>query len=386
MLKEATRPAWILNEFDKPLVTASYFGFTPISHPKITDTDLEAVRHCAEHPHYDAVEKAALIRHYLEHDFAALPHPLALAYRLGGSRRKLPSPGGYSLHFIGSPSGIAEASLIRAALSMLSEEGHKNLRVDINCIGDKDSIATYERELNNHAKKFAGDLSPELRQSLKDDIWNLFRHEEEEAIQLRTTAPASISFLSAQSRIQFKEVLEYLEALSINFRLAPEIVGEKNHSSHSIFVIKCFDNENEQVLAAGYRYSRLGRRMGMRKEVPMAGVTIFSNPTNNAEKKIYKQLPKPKFYMIQLGREAKMKTLSLIEVLRSHRIPVHHFIGKDKLTAQLMGAEELKVSYLIIIGHKEALDGTATIRNVSTRAQDTIPLEMLPQYLKNITL
>lgn len=386
MLKEAIRPAWILNEFDKPLVTASYFGFTPISHPKITDTDLEATRHCAEHPHYDAVEKAALIRHYLEHDFAALPHPLALAYRLGGGRRKLPGPGGYSLHFIGSPSGIAEASLIRAALSMLSEEGHKNLRVDINCIGDKDSIATYERELNNHAKKFAGDLSPELRQSLKDDIWNLFRHEEEEAIQLRTTAPASISFLSAQSRIQFKEVLEYLEALDINFRLAPEIVGEKNHSSHSIFVIKGFDNENERVLAAGYRYSRLGRRMGMRKEVPMAGVTIFSNPTNNAGKKIYKQLPKPKFYMIQLGREAKMKTLSLIEVLRSHRIPVHHFIGKDKLTAQLMGAEELKVSYLIIIGHKEALDGTATIRNVSTRAQDTIPLEMLPQYLKNIRL
>ena len=118
----------------------------------------------------------------------------------------------------------------------------------------------------------------------------------------------------------------------------------------------------------------------------MAGVNIFTLPGREHEKKVYKQLPRPKFYLVQLGREAKIKTLSLIEMLRSHRIPVHHFLGKDKLTVQLSNAENLHVSYLIIIGQKEALDGTATVRNVATRAQDTIPLEFLPQYLKHIRL
>ena len=117
----------------------------------------------------------------------------------------------------------------------------------------------------------------------------------------------------------------------------------------------------------------------------MAGVSIFLTKENDG-KKLYKELPKPKFYLVQLGREAKIKTLGLIERLREHRIPVHHFIGKDKLTAQLEGAEALKVNYLIIIGHKEALDGTATIRNMTTRAQDTIPLSELPEYLKKIKL
>ena len=117
----------------------------------------------------------------------------------------------------------------------------------------------------------------------------------------------------------------------------------------------------------------------------MAGVTIFS-AVKNAAKKVYKQLPKPKFYLVQLGREAKMRTLSLIESLRANRIPVHHFLGKDKLAVQLANAEALNVSHLIIIGHKEALDGTATIRNIETRAQDTILLELLPEYLKKISL
>ena len=81
-----------------------------------------------------------------------------------------------------------------------------------------------------------------------------------------------------------------------------------------------------------------------------------------------------------------MKTLNIIEMLRAHRIPVYHFLGKDKIAVQLGNAENLRVPYLIIIGHKEALDDTATIRNMTTRAQDTIPVNSLPEYLKNILL
>ncbi|MEK7175851.1 MAG: His/Gly/Thr/Pro-type tRNA ligase C-terminal domain-containing protein [Patescibacteria group bacterium] len=383
MEKVQTRPKWALNEFDKSIITATYFGFMPIASPRISEEDIELTRFCGEHPHYDAAEKAAVVRYYLEQNLASLPHPLALVYK----RKK---PPGYSLHFIGAPSGIAEATLIRAALSMLGEVGYEHLRVDINCVGDRDSMGVYERELGNFVKKFGTNLSERVKQELKEDIFNLFRLEEEEAIQLRSMAPSSVSFLSTQSRLYFKEVLEYLEALDIEFRLASELVGEKNHASHTIFAIKSTgqnaESVGEETLAVGYRYSRLGRRLGLRKEVPMAGINIFTPIGRSFEKKIYKQLPRPKFYLVQLGREAKIKTLSLIELLRLNRIPVHHFLGKDKLTVQLSNAENLRVSYLIIIGQKEALDGTATVRNVATRAQDTIPLGELPQYLKHIAL
>lgn len=387
MQKLESKPKWSLNEFDKSLITATYFGFMPVTAPRVSQEDIALTEYCGEYPYYDAAEKAAVIRHYLEQNLASLPHPLAIAYKKAPARKRA---GGYALHFIGSPSGIAEATLIRAALSILSEEGYKNLRVDINCIGDKESIGVYEKELGNFVKKFGAGLSETLKASIKEDVFNLFRHEEEEIVQLRSIAPSSITFLSAQSRLYFKEVLEYLEALNIDFRLSSELIGEKNHASHTIFAIKSIgataEELGEATLAVGYRYSRLGRRLGLRKEIPMAGVNIFSMPGTNQEKKVYKQLPRPKFYLVQLGREAKIKTLSLIELLRSHHIPVHHFLGKDKLTVQLSNAENLRVSYLIIIGQKEALDGTATVRNVTTRAQDTISLSELPQYLKHIAL
>ena len=372
-----------LKEFDRAIMVGTYFGFMPVMAPKITQSDIDLSRSCMDHPHYDAVEKVALIRTYLERNLASLPHPLALAYKKPVSRKKY---GSHALHFIGSPSGIAEAALIRATLSILSEEGHKNLRVDINCVGDKESINSYERELTNYVRRSGVNLSDELKQSVKENIFNLFRTESPEAQSLREMAPSSITFLSAPSRLYFKEVLEYIEALGIEFRLTPELVGDKNHTSHTIFAIKDVDAQNGEALAVGYRYSRLARLFGLRKEIPMAGVNIFSNSTKDTSGKIYKELPKPKFYLVQLGQEAKIKTLSLIELLRTHHIPVHHFIGKDKLASQLTNAENLRVSHLIIIGQKEALDSTATVRNMSTRAQDTISMLDLPQFLKNIKI
>jgi histidyl-tRNA synthetase len=49
-------------------------------------------------------------------------------------------------------------------------------------------------------------------------------------------------------------------------------------------------------------------------------------------------------------------------------------------------AAALSVDYLLILGQKEAIDNTVTIRNVSSHAQDTIPLARLTDYLKHITL
>lgn len=383
MLKTGDKPAWQLESLDKPIVTATYFGFTPIVAPKITEKDLELISHCKEHAQYDAAEKAAFIRTYFEDGLTSLPHPLSVIYRKPAWKKK---PAGYHLHFVGSSSGIAEASLIRAALSMLSELGHKNLQVSLNCIGDRESLNTYERELINFIKKFGGNLSEEIRATLKEDIFNLFQMEQEEIVQLRASAPSSISFLTSQSRQHFKEVLEFVEALNVEFSLTPELVGEKNHSSHTVFSIKNLNADGlaSSPLATGYRYSRLVRRFGVKKEIPMAGVTIFLD-SNPVETRVYKK-PNPKFYLVQLGRDAKIRTLGLIENLRREKIPVHHFLGKDKLTAQLSTAESLRVAYLIIIGQKEALDGTATVRNILTRAQDTIVLSQLPAYLKSIKL
>ncbi|MES2214238.1 MAG: His/Gly/Thr/Pro-type tRNA ligase C-terminal domain-containing protein [Patescibacteria group bacterium] len=382
MTKLTKKPGYLSSDYDRPIYLAAHFGFTPINCPKIKDIDLKLTEDCKVEVEgvkpgrvHDAAEKAAFLRMYLENEFSSLPHPLSVIYKKPQSRSH-----DYCLHVLGFPSAVAEAILIRTGLTILMEEGHKRLIVEVNSVGDKDSITAYERELHSYVKKVSTDIPPEHKKKIKEDVFELLKLALPEEIKDRL--PASIASLTSGSRAHFKEMLECLESLGVEFKLDCTLVGNKEYTSHTIFAIR--DAESEMVLAEGARYSRLTKRVGFKKELPSASMTIFAHAKKDGPAKIYKELPKPRFYLIHLGHEAKLKSLPLIELLRTHRIPVYHFLGKDKITAQLAASESLRVPYLLIVGHKEALDHTVTVRNVSTRAQDTVPMADLPDYLKHL--
>ena len=54
-------------------------------------------------------------------------------------------------------------------------------------------------------------------------------------------------------------------------------------------------------------------------------------------------LKKPKIYFIQLGPEAKLKSLNIIEILRKAHIPIAQSLSKDSLGSQLAIAEKLAI-------------------------------------------
>ena len=57
-------------------------------------------------------------------------------------------------------------------------------------------------------------------------------------------------------------------------------------------------------------------------------------------------IKKPKIYFIQLGFEAKLKSLNVIDVLRKAKIPIAQSLSKDSLGSQLAVAEKLNVPLL----------------------------------------
>jgi histidyl-tRNA synthetase len=139
------------------------------------------------------------------------------------------------------------------------------------------------------------------------------------------------------------------------------------------------------ALAAGGRYDGLANSLGSKKDVPSVGASIGVDRVLSCKEYQFltpKILKKPKVYFIQLGYEAKLKSLSVIEILRKTKVATAHALNKDKLSAQLGMAEKLKIPYAIILGQKEALDGTVIVRNMGTRSQDTVKIEQLPEYIK----
>ena len=298
-------------------------------------------------------------------------------------------PGGkyFGLEILGCAKAISEATIIQAALAILREQGFNDLYVNINSLGDRESTSHFFRELGSFCRKHWDVLLVDCRQAIKRDVGEFFHCRGEKHAALIEGAPKSVAFLSELAKNHFKEVLEYLEALDIPYRISNSLVDVHQLVTHTIFEIRDLKTEadNDSVLAFGFRYNAVARKIGMKKEIPAIGVAVAVKKT--ASKKLLAgkaKKPKPKVFFAQIGVEAKLKSLKIIEMLRQARVDICQALSKDKMSSQIAVAENLKVPYLVIMGQKETLENAVIVRNMANRSQTVVPIPKLADYLKHL--
>lgn len=346
---------------------------------------------------------APVMRAYMEHGMHTWPQPVMFYYFEPMFRHENPQQGRFREHnqfgleMIGTKKSIADAVIIRTMVDILEEVGFSNLVIEINSIGDSESRPAFIRALTAYYKKQAKNLCPHCKDRLKKNPLRLLDCKDERCVALKEHAPDPLSYLSADSKKHFKEVLEYLGSMDIPFRINNSLVRGLDYYTHTVFEVISEPEDTEETeggdkpksltIAGGGRYDNLSKHLGSKKSIPGVGGSIgverlLALPNlNSVTPRIIK---KPKVYFIQLGFEAKLKSLTIIEMLRKARIPIAQSLSKDSLSAQLSAAEKAQVKYAIIFGQKEAMEGNVIVRNMETRSQDPVPLNELPEYLKKI--
>lgn len=401
--------------FEKAQEVAVYYGFKPIETPIL---EREEVFTLAHGEGTDIIDKemytfrskggdrlamrpeftASVMRAYLEHGMQNLPQPVML-YSYGPVyRHENPQKGRlrqfrqFNLEILGSQKSIADALIIRTLTTILEEFGLKDLVVDINSMGDKETRPAFIKELTNYYKKHLDSLCKDCHERLKTNPLRLLDCKQEQCQPFKENAPSSLSFLSSDARSHFKEVLQYLEEMGIQYRINNSLVRGLDYYSRTVFeVIKVDVDENgkekEITVTGGGRYDYLGKMMGAKKDIPSVGTGIgIERIMMFPECKLLapRIMKPPKVYFIQLGFEAKLKSLCIMEVLRKSRIPVHQSITKDSLSVQLGIAEKMEIPYCIIFGQKEAMDNTVIVRDMKTHSQDTVKIDALSDYIKHL--
>lgn len=378
---------------DNAFVISQYYGFEGLDLSQIEKEDHEKGQKMKslkdfEHSHLPQVEEAiALLRHSNSDEQKKRQMPI-LFYSKGNiknphnKKQKRKTGESVSLHIIGTPKSIAEAILIKTAYTILKEEGFKNLSVEINNIGDKETLTQYNKHATNFFRSKLADLNTDCKELLKFGGHALVTCNIKGVQHLLKEAPAPIEFLNEEHRNHLKEVIEYLESQHIPFEINKFILGDPHYSSHTVFTI--LDEKSGKILATGTRYDDLSKKAIVRKGIPAVSVSIKLPKL--------KQVPaskQPKFddcdvYFIQLGYGAKLKSLEVVEMLRKAGIPVHQSIGRDKMSTQTQFAHKKDVKYILLMGQKEALENSICVRHLETNSQKTIPLANLVDYLNNL--
>ena len=381
---------------EKAAKVAEHYGFSLLPKIQVTRHDMFVARQLKspadQHGPFSKIntdELSAVLRAFTEKRLSGFQQPPMLYYESNLPRENEHSTGAIreiTLDILGSSKSIAEAALIHTAHKILTEEYGEEMVVEINSLGDRDSASRFNRELHNYYKKFASELTPAMKNMLKNDPSLLISAEGAKAKELAVNAPQSISCLSEPSRTQFKEVLEFIETLDIPYRINPALIANRNVYCETVFVIRRATTADEEPCAIGFRYNPVSRKIGLKKEIPAARVVLYlpKMKIGGVKKNPVRKTKKPMFYFIHIGFEAKLKSLYTLEVLRRTNTPVLYSLTKDKLTNQLIYAEQCQVPYILLMGQKESIEHTVLVRSTCDCAQESVPLDELATYLKKL--
>jgi histidyl-tRNA synthetase len=311
----------------------------------------------------------------------AQPQPV-MFYQYGPSfRHDNPQKGRYrefyqfDLDSLGSEKSILDALVIKTMLTIISEAGAPSLSIDINSIGCKDCRGGYIRELTSYYKKNLNNLPALDRERLKTNPLRILDSKEEKTIEINAGAPDCVSFLCPACKKHFKEVLEYLEEMEVPYTINKNLVRGLSYYCRTVFEVIVDQGDGTiTTIAGGGRYDYLGKQLGSKKDIPGIGAALG----------VDRIMKKPKVYFIQLGIEAKLKSLNIIEILRKAHVPMMQALSKDSLGAQLGMAEKSGAPYTIIFGQKEAIDQTVIVRNMETRSQENVKQSKLGEYMKGM--
>lgn len=370
--------------------TAEHFGFRSVdSLAKLVDLNEEhvPVAHTAsaQERRNDALHGVLSngLNTYCTHKLYALNKPVFFYTLEAIPRSKEPA---LTLHVFNVPSSIAEAVLIQTSQAIVRDLGHHQYCIRVNSIGDQESSTRYIREVTNYLRKRIDHLPETARELMKDHVLTALNHLVEKQHELVLRSPKSLEYLSDSSRKHFRELIEYLDTTETAYEIDPTLLGHHECYSDALFALELRDTDDQPLeraplLVQGGRYSEFVLQH-TKQAVAAAGAAIVLREKKMPARSPRSQHKTPSVALIQLGFAPKIRSLLLIEELRSAGIAVDQNLASDSLSEQLRAAEAAGFRFVIIIGQKEFVEQTAILRNLDDRTQETLPINALITKLR----
>ena len=379
MIERAMNPDEVIR---RAHAVGAYYGFTPLS---VLTARKRGASSRAPYPEGLALdtldETAREVTGFLKQvrDAGYVPtlqNPLFAWHTNAAAGRLAPREIVLQFHALGTERPIADAVLIRAIRALVGDIGKMEPELRVNSMGDKETRGRYARELSQFFKKNNETLPAECAECAKHDLFKAANM----LVESKTVEhmPSPTDHLSEGSRKHFESLLEYLEATETPYELAPDLL-----SHGGAWTETCFRIRAGTVEAWGSRYGDLAR-LFFKDYTPSVGAVIRLVRAKRVVIPAIKERARPRFIFVHIGEEAKHESMKIADELRRSNVSLTQAIGIESLTEQMRLAEIANPPYLIIMGRKEAMEGSVILRERATHAEDIIPFSELVERLKKV--
>lgn len=291
----------------------------------------------------------------------------------------------FGVETIGVKSPLVDAETIALGIDIVKRMGISSVKVQINTLGDDASRAAYREALLAHFAPHLEELCPDCNRRYHQNPLRILDCKVDHDKPALKEAPRLSDYLNEESREYFRQVLEALDGMGIEYEVDDRLVRGLDYYTHTVFEVQSTrpDSGAQATIFAGGRYDHLveyfggpemsgmGFAIGLERLLDLAKKDGFTTKeTNNAD-----------IYVISLGNTGSTP-LQVVQQLRHDGFVAEANLTPRSLKAQFKSSDRANAKYTVIIGEEELKNGAVNVKCAADKTQKTVRLEELTETIR----
>jgi histidyl-tRNA synthetase len=330
---------------------------------------------------------AGVMRSVIEHSLDRGQLPVKVFYSGAFFRAERPQAGRYRQFYqvgvesIGLDDPAIDAEVIALADTAFKNIGLKKYRLEITSLGDSQSRAAHKVDLVAFLQMLNLDEATAARAAINP--LRLFDDKREEIQAKMADAPLLMDYLSAQSKENFEQVRNYLDALGIKYSVNPRMVRGLDYYTGTTFEFIHEDLGAQSGIGGGGRYDGLMETLGGQS---LSGIGFGLGVDRillaaEAEGVLFANQFASDLFIIPLGQPAKVEALSIAQTLRQSGLRVEIAFGDRALKGAMKAADKSGSAYAIVLGDSELASGAVELKRMKDGELSSVKIGELESAL-----
>ncbi len=310
-------------------------------------------------------------------------------------RHERPQKGRYrqfhqmSMEIIGSDSILQDALFIAMLdalfMNVLKIEGYALL---INYLGTREDRAAYQKVLKKFLEKHITELCDLCKHRMNTNIMRVFDCKQESCHKLFATAPTIIDTMAQESALEWQQLKNILEELSITYSVKPTLVRGLDYYNKTVFEFVSVSSDGlgaQNTFCGGGRYDSLATQIGAKHDYPSIGAAVGLERLQlllESQKSLVGHDTQPALtVIIPLTAEQRNLGLQIVQMLHAEHICADIILDKSSIKSMFKAADKMGAKWAILIGADEQASGMATIKNMTTGIEVKVPQRDIIQHI-----
>jgi histidyl-tRNA synthetase len=328
---------------------------------------------------------APVVRAIVTHRLNDATLPVKLFYAAPMFRYERPQKGRFRQHFqlgieaVGAEDPALDAEVVEIGLMVVRAAGAGEVTTLLNSMGHPadDCRGLYLPALKEFLEKHREELDADCKRRMETNPLRVFDCKVEADQKILADAPTIEQFLCDSCRAHLDEVKRHLKDAGISFTPAPRLVRGFDYYTRTTFEYQSSALDAAQnALGGGGRYDGLVEDLGGPR-LPGIGfglgvdrILLAQEAAGNAAEGVRLDC-----YVVPLSEQERDLAVRLVRDLRDAGLAADMPYADRALKRNLKAADKLGARFAALIGEKERATGTATLREMTSGEQETVPLD-----------